>query len=37
MGLTSKVTAVPVEQKEEGITCGDEEEKTDAQQMTENN
>ncbi len=35
MPRKNKITAVPIEQKEEGITCGDDEAKTDAQHRTD--
>ena len=35
MGRKAKITAVPIEQKEESIPSGDDEVKTDAQLMTE--
>jgi hypothetical protein len=35
MGRKAKITAVPMEQKQESITCRDDEGKTDAQHMTD--
>ena len=35
MGRKAEITAVPIEQKEESLTCGDDEVKTDAQHMTD--
>ncbi len=35
MGKKAEITAVPIEQQEELIPCGDDEVKTDAQHMTD--